>query len=106
MTFVIRPAARDDIIRQFRYRLLEFDDPQIGLLFLESVEGSIETITAMPQLGSPKTIRNRLLKGLRSWPVRDFPDVRIYYLVQDDVLRVVRVLHGKQNVDRILRRES
>ena len=49
---------------------------------------------------------NPILAGLRSWAVKGFEDMRIYYVVQDDVLRVVRVLHGKRDINKILKRED
>ena len=43
--------------------------------------------------------------GLRSWPVKGFETIRIYYLKLPGRLRVLRILHGKRDVRRILRRE-
>jgi plasmid stabilization system protein ParE len=56
----------------------------------------------MPDMGAPKRFKNPLLAGLRSWPVKGFEDIRIYYLVKGGVLRVIRVLHGERDVQRIL----
>lgn len=44
--------------------------------------------------------------GNPSWPVPGFEDIRVYYLAQQDVVRIVRVLHGKRDLKRILRRED
>ena len=44
--------------------------------------------------------------GLRSWPVKGFEPIRIYYVEVPGCLRVVRVLHGKRNVRRILRQRE
>jgi len=55
--------------------------PRIGALFLGSIP------------------------GLRSWPVKEFEKIRIYYLQGPDGLRVVRILHGKRHVWRILKKE-
>jgi plasmid stabilization system protein ParE len=39
--------------------------------------------------------------------VKDFDEFLIFYLVVGgDTLRVVRILHGKRDVDRILKKES
>jgi plasmid stabilization system protein ParE len=39
--------------------------------------------------------------------VKDFDEFLIFYLVAGgDTLRVVRILHGKRDVDRILKKES
>jgi toxin ParE1/3/4 len=103
---IIRPAARDDIIRQFRYYLVDQDAPEVANLFLEAVQEAIEEILRMPGMGAPKHLSNDALAGLRSWHVQKFDHIRIYYLVQENTLRVVRVLHGKRDINRILERES
>jgi toxin ParE1/3/4 len=101
----IRQAAKDDIIRQFRYYVRE-DAFEAATRFLDAVEESIEAICQMPHIGAPKSLKNPILSGLRSWAVRGFEDVLIFYVVQPDALRVVRVLHGRRDIKRILEREK
>jgi len=38
--------------------------------------------------------------------VLGFETIRVYYLVQGEALRIVRVLHGKRDLRRILEAES
>jgi plasmid stabilization system protein ParE len=102
---VIRPAAQDDIIRQFRYYLMAGAD-EAATRFLDTVEESIDAICQMPHIGAPKLLKNPNLAGLRSWGVKGFEDILIFYLVRPDALRVVRVLHGRRDLKRILRREK
>ena len=66
MKHVIRPTAKDDIIRQFRYYLLA-DAFDTATRFLEAVDASIETLLAMPEIGVCKNLTNPMLEGLRSW---------------------------------------
>jgi plasmid stabilization system protein ParE len=101
----IRPAAKDDIIRQFRYYLRE-DALEAATRFLDAVDESIEAICRMPHLGTPKLLKNPIFSGLRSWAVKGFEDILIFYVVQPDALRVVRVLHGRRDIKRILEREK
>jgi toxin ParE1/3/4 len=102
---VIRSAASDDIIRQFRHYLVDQDRPQVATRFLEAVQRTINDIIRMPNGGTPKILSNEVLAGLRSWPVQEFEDLRIYYLTKGDIVRVVRVLHGKRDINRILEKE-
>jgi plasmid stabilization system protein ParE len=102
---VIRPRARDDIMRQFRWYLVQQDAPEAAFRFLDAVEESIEQLLRMPNMGAPKPLRNPDLEGLRSWPVAGFEDMRIYHLVQNEILKVVRILHGKRDISRILESE-
>ena len=105
MTFIIRPAGREDILRQFRYYLLEAA-PDTATRFLDAVDESINAICAMPNIGAPKPLKNPTLSGLRFWPVNGFENILIFYLVQPETLRVVRILHGKRDIKDILERES
>ncbi len=105
MNSVIRPRARDDIIRQFRWYLVEQDASDAAFRFVDAVEESVEQLVNMPAIGTPREIRNPALKGLRVWPVKDFDEFLIFYVVQEDTLKVIRVLHGKRDIDRILKQE-
>jgi toxin ParE1/3/4 len=106
VTPVIRPRAHDDIIRQFRWYLVEKDAPDAAFRFLEAVEKSVEQLIQMPGMGVPKPLRNPALTGLRAWPVEGFEDIRIFYLAQGNALKVIRVLHGKRDINRILKGEG
>ncbi len=101
MMFVIRPAARADILRQFLY-LIDQGVPHTADRFVDAVESTIEKLTKNPRVGTPRKFKNPRLQDLRQWPVRGFEVVQIYYLLTDDVVRVVRVLHGKRDIDKVL----
>ena len=103
MKVEIFPRAETDIIGQFRYYLVEKDTPATAALYREAVKESIEQLRLYPRIGS---LVHGSLPGLRSWPVKGFEFIRVYYLLTSDTLRVVRVLHSKRNVDHILRREK
>ncbi len=101
MKSVIRSAARRDILDQFLY-LIDQNVPHVAERFIDAVDKTIAKLTKRPRIGAPKKLNDPRLKGLRAWPVRGFEAVRIYYLISEDVLRVVRVLHGKRDIDRLL----
>jgi toxin ParE1/3/4 len=103
---IILPAARDDILRQYRYYLVEQDKPEVAERFLSAAWRTIEGIIRMPQGGAPKRLSREALRGLRSWPVKGFEDLRVYYLAHEAGVRVVRILHGKRDINNILEKES
>ena len=74
--------------------------------FLEAVQAAIEFLSRMPDAGSPKLLDNPLLSGLRSWPVKGFPAMRIYYIHSGDALRIIRVLHGKRDINPMLEEDA
>jgi toxin ParE1/3/4 len=97
MKFVLPSAAREDILRQYEYYLIEAD-AVIAARFLTAVQSAINQICRQPGIGAPKMLNSRTLTGLRSWPVKDFADIRLYYLVSETTLRVVRVVYGKRDL--------
>ena len=83
------------------------DAPEAAERFLSAVEAAIDRVIAMPHIGSPRSLKNKSPSGLRCWQVGDgFEEISIYYRVHDDLLRVIRVLHGKRDVLRILEKET
>lgn len=106
MKLVIQAAAREDILRQYRYYLIEKDSEETAGEFLTAVRESIQQIVRNPGIGSSKALDHPALRGLRSASVRRFPAIRAYYLASGDTLRVLRVLHGKRDIVSLLERES
>ncbi len=106
MKVYVRSAAREDILRQYRYYLIEKDAALAAERFLDAVEAAIDAVSRTPGMGAPKLLENPLLAGLRSWPVPGFTAVRIYYLHAKNQVRILRVLHGKRDVNSLLEDES
>jgi toxin ParE1/3/4 len=74
--------------------------------FRQAVRLTVESLREHPRMAPRYPLRNRRVQSLRAWSVAGFEAVRVYYVVEDDVLRVIRILHGKRNVRRILEREK
>jgi toxin ParE1/3/4 len=85
---------------------MEKDAARAAERFLKAVQTAIELLCRMPGAGAPKILDNPVLSGLRSWPVQGFPALRIYYIHGGDDLRIVRVLHGKRDINPLLEDES
>jgi plasmid stabilization system protein ParE len=106
LKIVIRTAAQRDILSQVAY-LIDESAYDAALRFSDAVNDAIEQVRNNPEIGSPTEFKNPRLKNLRSWAVPGFEDIRVYYLQPDDkTLRVVRVLHGKRDLGRILEKEA
>jgi len=100
-----RQAARDDIVRQFRYYLLAADVPEVAIRFRESVRRTVQSLRDHPQVGPRYSSDNPRLQNLRTWPVAGFEAIRIYYLLQENTVQILRILHGKRDVRRIIEGE-
>jgi plasmid stabilization system protein ParE len=96
-----RRAASDDVVRQFRYYLLTADAPQIAVRFREAVQ----SLSQNPQVGPSYSSNNSRLQNLRSWPVTGFEAIRIYYALEEEAIHIIRILHGKRDVKRMLQSE-
>ena len=101
-----RQAARDDVVRQFRYYLVTQNLPDVAVRFRTAVRQTVQSLQQHPLVGARYRSSNPRLQTLRTWPVAGFEAIRIYYLLDEDTLRVIRILHGKRDVKRILEREG
>jgi len=101
-----RQAASDDVVRQFRYYLVTLNLPDIAVRFRDAVRRTVESLREHPFVGPRYGSSSPQLQNLRSWPVAGFEAIRIYYLLDEDAIRVIRILHRKRDVKRILEREA
>ena len=105
MNLFIQESAQQDILRQVEW-YADKGLPEVARRFYAAALDAIDALMAMPDAGPPKPSGNPHLAGLRSWPVRDFDEFRVYYLARPEMLRIVSVLHGKRDIGTILDREE
>ena len=106
MTVSYRQAASDDVVRQFRYYLVTLNLPDVAVRFRAAVRQTVQLLQQRPMVGPRYRSGNPRLQTLRTWAVTGFEAIRIYYLLDEDTLRVIRILHGKRDVKRILEGEA
>jgi toxin ParE1/3/4 len=87
-------VARDEIAAA-----LQVPSPQLTIRFLEAADRACERLAAMPNLGSACESSKLALAGLRYWSIRGFPKYLIFYRPLDDGIEVVRVLHGRRDIE-------
>lgn len=104
MKLLVQESAEQDILLQIEW-YAKIGLPDIGRRFRVAVLDAIDALLATPGAGAPKFLKNSRLEGLRSWPVKGFDDFRVHYLVGPEMLTVVRILHGKRDIARILESE-
>lgn len=95
-------AASDDVVRQFRYYLVTLNLPEVAVRFRVAVRRTVQSLSEHPLVGSHYGSSKPQLQGVRTWPVAGFEAIRVYYLLDDDTIRVIRVLHGKRDIKEIL----
>ena len=67
MKIEIYPRAEADIIRQFRFYLVDQDAPSVAFRFREAVIESLEQLKPHPRMG---TLFRGSIAGLRSWRLK------------------------------------
>jgi len=97
----VQQAAEQDILLQIEW-YMDGDLPKVAARFSAAAIDAIKALARRPMAGPPRPVLNPQLAGLRSWPVKGFPAFRVYYLVREEVLIVVRVLNTRRNTDTIL----
>ncbi len=101
MNLFIQGAAEQDILLQVEWYARK-GLPEIARRFHGAVVDGIDALVAMPSAAPPEPTGNPRLTGLRKWPVAGFDEFWVYYLVREELLIVVRVLHDKRDVAGIL----
>ena len=94
------------MVRQFRYYLITLNLPHVAVRFRTAVRQTIQSLQQHPLVGARCDSNNPQLQNLRTWAVAGFEAIRIYYVLDEDTLRIVRILHGKRDVKRILEDEA
>lgn len=88
--------AKRDLIEHFVY-LADNAGLDVAERFLTNLEADFNELASCPLMGSPLTLRNPKLAGMRKWRVRDFDTILIFYVPHNNGVSVVRVLHGAQD---------
>lgn len=97
---VRKRAADRDLTDQVEH--IAAEHPPAARRYLVAVERAFDRLLEMPELGVRRTFENRRLDGLRIWPVPGFRNFLIFYRVTQRSVQIVRILHGAQNIPRVL----
>jgi toxin ParE1/3/4 len=70
--------------------------------FVRVTEKALTRLALNPALGPVWDSQDPRLTGLRCWTLRGFPNHVIFYRAVADGIEVVRILHGAQDLNRII----
>lgn len=90
-----RPQAERDIEECFVY--IGEDNFDAALSFLTAVEKSLDLLSAFPFSGSKRNFGPGYGE-LRMWVIGGFEKHEIFYLINDESVDVVRVLHSARDI--------
>lgn len=94
------PRAQDDIDEHAF--CIAGDNLDAGLRFLDAIEHARNELARLPEIGSARRFDSPALFGLRIWPVPRFENWLIFYRIEEQILTVVRVLHGARDLQAAL----
>jgi toxin ParE1/3/4 len=98
---ILRPAVAEDLQRQVEY-MDEQSNHEVSDRYLQSVLDVLDGIAQMPGTGVPRGSLNSRLSNLRMRSVPGFANHLIFYHAVDGAVEIIRILHGAQDVDRII----
>lgn len=97
LNLVIRPQAELDIDEIITY-LLE-TNPQSATKFVMELRQAFALLSGNPRIGAKRQYRLPALEGIRLFPLKKYSSYLIFYLNADDSLEIVRVLHGRRDLE-------
>lgn len=95
-TVVFRTAANRDVREAASY-YADTADADTALRFARAINDATNAIANGPKLGSPRYAELAHLPGLRHRSLQRFPQL-VFYLERDDIIQVIRVLHGARDI--------
>jgi len=78
---------------------------QASTKFLDAIEKALRFIMAFPEAGSSRLSEILEFKQFKTWPLTKFPFL-VVYIVKDESIEIVRLIHQKRDLSEPLRRES
>ena len=100
---LITTKASQDIDQLFEY--LAQNDSEVALRFFDATRQTIAKLATIPGKGSLFEVDNARLIGLRKWTVKGFEKHLIFYLYDEELLTVIRIIHASRNLPKILMTE-
>jgi toxin ParE1/3/4 len=101
---ILQPAAERDLIEQFVF-LGESSGEDLARRFLSAVYSTFDQLAEMPRMGFRRRLHASRFSNVRMWRVSGFEKHLILYspLGEADGIKVLRVIHGSRDVERLFR---
>jgi toxin ParE1/3/4 len=97
----IKNRATQDLRLQANYILMN-GSVDAAERFLSAAETTFAQLTKNPRMGKVTQLVVPRFGEVRQWRIKDFKEYLILYQVQEDVVEILRVLHGARDLDNLL----
>lgn len=94
---IISPEALQDMENIHNY--IAMDNPVAADRVVQAFEANAALLATQPELGQHKP----RLRGLHLWVITEFPNYLMFYRQREVQVEIVRVLHGAQDLQTILK---
>ena len=101
-----RPQAIRDLADIAVYLAEEGPSDDLAFRFLDAAESSFEQLAAMPAMGVARAFHDPELEGVRMWRVVGFDSHLIFYRATETGVEIIRVIHGKRDIEELFRRRD
>ncbi len=98
---VIWPEAQSDLDDQAEY-YLDNASLEIALQFLAAADETFALIVAQPMMGSERRLSDPALRSSRWVLLKRFEEHIVFYRPNEDRVEILRVLHGKRDLQVLL----
>ncbi|MGG6265442.1 type II toxin-antitoxin system RelE/ParE family toxin [Leptolyngbya sp. AN03gr2] len=98
-----RAVVIQDLIDIATY--ISLDNLDAGDRFLYAAESTFQQLARMPGLRRLSGFTHPRLTEVRQYPVKGFKNYLIYYQVQAELIDIMHVLHGSQDIENLLQQE-
>jgi toxin ParE1/3/4 len=103
--YVIRPKADEDLDHQAFY-LAEKATAEVGHRFLVAAHETFTLLASQPEMGWHPRLKHTDLASLRTFRISGFERMIVLYRPITSGVEILRVIHGSQDLIRLLRREG
>ncbi len=86
--------------------LAERRSMDLALRFYAQADATFQRLLESAHIGRRRHFRSPRLANVRSWRVNEFAAWLIFYVPEDTGIGILHVLHGRQQLDRILGEET
>jgi toxin ParE1/3/4 len=98
---IVKDQAEHDLYRNAEY--IAEHNVDVADRFLQAARRTFALLAELPELGSPRKSPLPEFAELRVHPVKGFNKYLICYLPLADGVKILRVIHAAQDVDRFFR---
>lgn len=103
LSIQISPRASQDFDEIYTY--ISQANPDAALQFFDAARETFTQIANNPSLGGIYQPHNQNLVGLRKWGIKGFKKYLIFYKIEENVLTIVRIVHGSRDFPTLLKPE-